>query len=405
MSGKKPSVGPKAIIKGVPPLIRHPWIFKKLALLQAGKWLLAQRPAKLSGGRAGPIRQLSVRITERCNLRCRTCGQWGERGYLRHLPAGRVGEQEVDLKGHLEVLEDLASRGWRPLYYLWGGEPFLYPDLVELVERSTRLGLPTSLATNGTGLADAAGALAGAPLFLAQISVDGPTAGLHNRLRPSAGLGDNFATLERGLESLIRARRDRGGSLPLIASLTVISKENVAYLTDIYRTFKDRVDLFVFYLSWWIDEPGLEAHRLDFNRRFGFEPALPGGWVGDWRAVDHQLIADQLRSLRAASKGWSDPAAIVIPPIFEAEDLRSYYHDHGNDFGYSRCLSIYQAAEIGPDGKVSPCRDYHDYVVGSIKETPLTALWNSEPYRKFRLSLARDGLMPVCTRCCGLMGY
>ena len=31
----------------------------------------------------GRIRQLSIRITDRCNLRCHTCGQWGDQGYLR----------------------------------------------------------------------------------------------------------------------------------------------------------------------------------------------------------------------------------------------------------------------------------------------------------------------------------
>jgi radical SAM protein with 4Fe4S-binding SPASM domain len=61
--------------------------------------------------------------------------------------------------------------------------------------------------------------------------------------------------------------------------------------------------------------------------------------------------------------------------------------------------------EVNSNGDVSPCRDYHDYVVGNVKETTLSRLWNAEPYRRFRISLAREGLMPACSRCCGLMGY
>jgi len=61
--------------------------------------------------------------------------------------------------------------------------------------------------------------------------------------------------------------------------------------------------------------------------------------------------------------------------------------------------------EVNSNGDVSPCRDYHDYVVGNIRQSTLTELWNSEAYKKFRCSVTRDGLMPVCTRCCGLMGY
>jgi hypothetical protein len=35
----------------------------------------------------------------------------------------------------------------------------------------------------------------------------------------------------------------------------------------------------------------------------------------------------------------------------------------------------------------------------------MSDLWNNDRYVKFRKSIATDGLMPVCTRCCGLMGY
>ena len=57
------------------------------------------------------------------------------------------------------------------------------------------------------------------------------------------------------------------------------------------------------------------------------------------------------------------------------------------------------------NGDLSPCRDYHDYVVGNLKDATITELWNSRAYRDFRRSLATEGLMPAWTRCCGLMGY
>ena len=74
-------------------------------------------------------------------------------------------------------------------------------------------------------------------------------------------------------------------------------------------------------------------------------------------------------------------------------------------FGYNQCISIFQAVEVNSNGDMSPCRDYHDYVVGNIKDATITQLWNGPAYQKFRHSLATDGLMPVCSRCCGLMGY
>jgi radical SAM protein with 4Fe4S-binding SPASM domain len=96
---------------------------------------------------------------------------------------------------------------------------------------------------------------------------------------------------------------------------------------------------------------------------------------------------------------------VFIPPLLGAENLRTYYTDHGARFGFDRCISIFQAVEINSNGDLSPCRDYHDYVVGNLKEATITELWNSPRYREFRASLESRGLMPVCSRCCGLMGY
>ena len=105
------------------------------------------------------------------------------------------------------------------------------------------------------------------------------------------------------------------------------------------------------------------------------------------------------------SRSRNAPPVILIPPLMGAENLRRYYTNHAELFGFNQCISIFHAAEVNSNGDVSPCRDYHDYVVGNIKQSTLSDLWNSPAYRTFRKSVATKGLMPVCTRCCGLMGY
>jgi radical SAM protein with 4Fe4S-binding SPASM domain len=94
-----------------------------------------------------------------------------------------------------------------------------------------------------------------------------------------------------------------------------------------------------------------------------------------------------------------------MPPLTDPNDLKTYYTDHDCRFGFDRCVSIFSAVEINSNGDMSPCRDYHDFVIGNVKENTITELWNSEPYKHFRKSITEQGLMPVCTRCCGLMGY
>jgi radical SAM protein with 4Fe4S-binding SPASM domain len=393
------------VLKNFRRLARHPWIASKLVTLQGEKWLFNQLYPRAREGWANKIRQLSIRITDVCNLRCHTCGQWGDQGFLHGKNLRELKKSEVPPGRYLEVLEDLVRHGHRPMVYLWGGEPMLYEGTLELIERATALGLPTNIATNGTRIAAAARRLVQAPMFLLQVSIDGPDAALHNQARPAAGGADNFADILAGLAAVRRERQVQGRNLPLIASLTTISQSNYRHLLDIYQSFRDQVDLFVFYLAWWIDEAGLKAHEADFSRRFGFTPGLPAGWIGGWRPDDYRELNRQLEGLLALSRAGNAPPVTLIPHLTGVDDLRTYYTDHRARFGFEQCISIYQAVEVDSNGDLSPCRDYHDYVVGNLKEATVTELWNSKAYRDFRRSLATEGLMPVCSRCCGLMGY
>ncbi|MCP4575685.1 MAG: radical SAM protein [Deltaproteobacteria bacterium] len=406
MKDRKAGIAPGIVLKQTARVASHPWIWTKLAKLQGEKWLFDLLYPRAHNGKAGKIRQISFRITDRCNLRCSTCGQWGENGFLHHRDLSQLKNEEVPAGRYLDVLSDLVSRGHRPLVYFWGGEPMLYNGLPDLIEASASLGLPASIATNGTRLADIAEHLVKAPLFLCQVSIDGHSAELHNRLRPSmAGAMHNFEDIEEGLEVLNAVRSKRNKSLPVIASLTVISKENLNHLVSIYETFKNRVDLFVFYLSWWIGPNEAKAHETDFYDRFGYLPTRHRGWIGGWKPENYQALDRQIRALLARSRPLDATPVTIIPHVTGPSNLERYYTDHSHRFGFDKCISIYQAVEINSNGDISPCRDYHDYVVGNIKEDNITDLWNSAAYTRFRKSITTKGLMPVCSRCCGLMGY
>lgn len=396
---------PISVIKQFRRLGPHPWIVMRLAAIELEKRFMSRvRPGQVSG-RAGKIRQVSIRITDLCNLRCHTCGQWGDRGYLSGRDLGELKRREVTPERYMEIMTDLVDRGHRPTVYFWGGEPLLYEGLVDLVAAAAALRLPPSIATNGHNLAAVARRLVNAPLFLLQVSIDGHDARQHNLSRPPKGGGDNFQDILDGLNAVGLERRKSGRGLPLIASLTTINHRNVHHLADIYQAFRSKVDLFVYYLSWWIDDERALAHERDFQRRFGFHPKTHRGWIGGWRPEDYGVLSRQMDALRELSRPFEAPAVIFIPNITGEKDLGRYYRDHRARFGFDQCVSIFQAAEINSNGDLSPCRDYHDFVVGNIKDHTLTELWNDPGYMRFRRSIAREGLMPVCSRCCGLMGY
>jgi len=393
------------ILKNTMKVATAPWIALRLAALEKEKFFFDLLNPRAKSGHARTIRQLSIRITDLCNLRCHTCGQWGDHGFLHGQTIRDLKSSEVSPQRYIDLLDDLSRQGHHPTVYLWGGEPTLYAGWMDIIRRATELRMPTAIATNATGIAEAAAELVKAPMFLLQMSIDGHDAATHNAARPAAGGGDNHVTVRKALEAVKECKQRQKRKLPLVAALCTISNVNVRHLMNIYEAYKDHVDLFVFYLSWWINKERASEHERDFHKRFGFSPGLHRGWIGEWAVREPGLLNDQMQALLRRSAPLHMTPVTFIPDIRGEGNLRAYYADHGATFGYKRCISIFHAVEIDSNGDMSPCRDYHDYVVGNVKDHTITDLWNNEPYARFRSSLHTEGLMPVCTRCCGLMGY
>ena len=89
----------------------------------------ASRPAHSPRGeRAGsydrcPMRSPS-KLTNRCNLRCHHCYQWGDDGHHRTLEA-EDRNRDLDISVVAKVLDATRQRGAN--VFLWGGEPLFIP--------------------------------------------------------------------------------------------------------------------------------------------------------------------------------------------------------------------------------------------------------------------------------------
>ena len=95
----------------------------------------------------------------------------------------------------------------------------------------------------------------------------------------------------------------------------------------------------------------------------------------------------------------------MFTPNLKDEQIEEYYKNPANTFHYEKCTMPWFETVILGNGDVVTCRDYSDVVAGNIKEQKLSEIWNNDIYRKFRLLLKeKGGLLPVCARCCGLLG-
>ncbi len=126
------------------------------------------------------IDHLRLSLTDHCNLACRYCVPKGVR--LRESATGGI-----DASFAFEVVRWLGQRHGIRFVRLTGGEPLLYPQLVPLIERISKLGVlhEITLTTNAQALPAQARALASAGLSRINISLD--------TLKP-----DRFAHVTRG---------------------------------------------------------------------------------------------------------------------------------------------------------------------------------------------------------------
>jgi MoaA/NifB/PqqE/SkfB family radical SAM enzyme len=114
---------------------------------------------------------LQVHATRHCNLACRHC----------YSTSGPREHARLPIRILRDALEDAAALGYRVLS-VSGGEPFLYPDLHELLGGARALGLKTSVVTNGYLVGRAPYLRCEALIDTLVLSIDGPPE-LHSRVR------------------------------------------------------------------------------------------------------------------------------------------------------------------------------------------------------------------------------
>jgi len=367
---------------------------------QIRKYVLPHNPEKDI-----PVGQISLRVNEVCNLRCASCGQWGENGHLRRKLENGQKLEQLDFDIVKRVV--FETRHDNPFYYIWGGEPTMWKPLLPLFQEMAKYNLKGSIVTNAQDLDRIIEDLIDTgSLIVLFLSIDGWDAASQNIMRsPASGkVSENFEKTMAVIDKIDEIKKSKKLKFPLVIPISVISNNNYAHLADIHRLLLDKAQLHPYYFGWFITEERAELHEKVFQQRFGCKPKNHRGYLKScFNDVDPLVTAQQIREIIEISKGHACVPQF-LPDITTEPEIRRYYSDHTWHCGYPNCESIYYIAEISPDGRVTPCRDYQDYTSGNINERSFYDVWNGAAFKKFRKEMSK-GLMPVCTRCCGLQGF
>ncbi len=366
---------------------------------------------------------VQLRVTNLCNLRCKMCGQWGDTGIFRSqsnsasatdgaIERERIKEliglkRQLALEDYVSLLDELAAA--RPIISLFGGEPFLYPDILPLIREIKKRDLTCTVITNGGRLEQNARELVEIGIDSIAVSIDGPPE-VHNRIR---GQKDSFEKATAGVRAVSEWRKRLGRPLPMqiaILPITELNLEAIAPAVEILRTLP--FDTINVGLRWFIPKDvGAEYERV-MKETFGIAAESWKGFDFDWSAVsatktrqmtDLVKLLKGLRRRRFLDSAVGKPWISFVPDV-PAEKVPEYFSDFRQTFGHNMCPVAWYFAQVEPDGEVCFCGDFPDYFIGNVRQQSFHAIWTGEKAWRFREKLTKEPL-PICARCCGNYVY
>lgn len=313
-----------------------------LALAKLQKWLRRDRLVSM------PYRYF-VDPLNVCNLRCPLCPTG--RGELRR-QKGRM-----KLEDFKRVVDQIAPYAYTLELYNWG-EPFLHPQIFEMIRYASERKISVQLSSNlnyfSQEMAERAVASGLARIL---VSVDGATQETYEKYRR----GGRLDVVIRNLGFLVEAKRQAGSSTPFITLRTLINKYN--------------------------------EHEIDQLRKLAADLGLDSFSTGPIyvNTRDQEQVAE-----------WLPANERLSAYDYSAEHLENVWH----------CADLWESITINWDGGVAPCCWLQDpaHDLDNVLTRSLREIWNGEAYissrRVFSFGGPRKGpVQTICTRCKGHPQY
>jgi len=328
---------------------------------------------------------VSLTLTRACNLRCKMCGQWN----LDKHKKSRRKDAVLPVEAWKKVINEISCHKGTILS-LRGGEPFLYPRIIDLLTFIKKKGIFVSIDTNGMFLEKYADDIARLAIDNLVISIDGPEK-THDDAR---GVKGSFQKIQAGLKALRAAEKKRNISIPKILCFVIspYSYHGLDKMPDVARQLKiNRVTIVPYY---YFDKQTGARYEKTMREKFKCSARSWRSFRSEASGIDIKVF---IRSLRAFKKNLKDVVYAPFMGLTESEYEAWFSNCH--DLAKRHiCRNPQVLADIQPNGGVNFCVDLPDYVIGNIRHDTLEHIWKGPQAGKFRAYLKNRSLA-VCRRC------
>lgn len=347
--------------------------------------------SNLSGGYSFTLRKLWLVLTYRCNLRCKMCGQWGEKGRSKEFLKETL-EQELSLEELKKAIDDVSS--FKPSIMLMGGEPLLYKDWYKLAKYIKEKKLRSEMTTNGMLLKENALGVVESIDNL-NISLDGPPR-INDEIR---GVEGAFLRVIEGIKLVNETKERLNVGKPYVNICCTISSENYQYLKEMVNFLEKEgvsLDLLLFQHLEFVNRSTLEENKKVWEEEFGVRSDYWRAISGDSGKIKVDILLKEIAEVKREE--LANVSCLLFEPDFKEEESRSFYEDISLPLKRfkQKCFAPWLEAFIYPEGNVWTCPGL---VMGNVGEESLKAIWNEEKFRHLRRVLNQRKFFPVCSRC------
>ena len=318
----------------------------------------------LDGKRAfiGP-ESVVIDLTNRCNERCIGC--WLYSPLLKEKPNSEWLNQEISFDKARALISSLAEVGVKRIRFTGGGEPFMYPKIMELIGYTKTKGIICGITTNfslfNKGMVKD---LISLEVDELAISLWASSKEAYKKTHPNAP-SNSFEKIKENLMTLTTEKKNR----QIVTLCNVICNLNCSELEEMFRfALEMKVDGVYFTLVDTLD--GTEILLLDKEQR-----------------------REALRQAEKIQKIWQSLDEEKRIKLDYFEGFVSRLQEQGSLVGnYDRervnripCYVGWIFARILADGCVVPCCRGGRKPMGNINSQDFKDIWFSQRYNEFRM--------------------
>lgn len=317
-------------------------------------------------------RSLYLEVTNRCNLRCRTCLQFS---------GIKEGPRDLSFEEVREIVNQVPGLGTAYLHGI--GEPLLHGELREIIGFLKKREIYVLFNTNALLLDEEwAEKLVASGLDELRISLDAATGQTYSKVRGS----DQFLRVIENIAAFVRMRKSARRSTPRVSIWLVATGENIEDLPGMIK-LAARLHIDEVYLQRLVYQTDGPGYGLAKEENAATDPS--------------HAVAGILRE----SVTLSDRLGVSLMASGLVSPAKSLQGDDKNAAPWRQCRRPWEVAYITASGNVLPCCispfstvDYSSIILGNVFKESLAQIWQGEKFRTFR-EKHQSEQPPEC--CCG----